>query len=190
MPLFYRYSDAELLKLLQTGDGDAFDKLYERHWDKVYSQAFKGLHDADMAKDITQEVFVYLWTNRQSLRIQNLPAYLFSSVRNNVFRQLKQQQLFIPIPDLIETLKCYASAADARLLHDELLHAYSRLVKSLPPAQQTIFKMRYQEDLSTSEIASHLNISRKTVQNQLTRAVALLRASLMAAIAILTIVKK
>jgi RNA polymerase sigma-70 factor (family 1) len=173
------YADNELLQLLRSGVVSAFDQLYERHWDKVYAQAFKGLHDPDLAKDITQEVFVYLWSNREHININNLPAYLFASVRNNVFRYLRKQQLFVPIPELLETLKQYANAADAEVIHRELLSAYGRLVDSLPPSQQRIFKMRYQEDLSTAEIACQLNLSRKTVQNQLNRAVTLLRTSLM-----------
>lgn len=173
-------SDEDLLTRLRSGDATAFDMLYDLHWDKVYTQAFKGLQDPDLAKDITQEVFVYLWANRESLKIKNLPAYLYSSVRHNVFRHLKKQQLFLPLPDLLENLGAHASAADAKLIHDELLQAYGKLVESLPPAQQTVFKLRYQEDLTTTEIAGRLNISRKTVQNQLTRAVTLLRTSLLA----------
>lgn len=60
--------------------------LYEKHWDKVYSQSFKKLNDPDLAKDITQDVFVYLWLHLEGNHIENLQAYLFSAVRNNVFR--------------------------------------------------------------------------------------------------------
>lgn len=153
--------------------------LYEKHWDKVYSQSFKKLNDPDLAKDITQDVFIYLWMHRENNHIENLQAYLFSAVRNNVFRALKKDGKFIPISDLIVESRLHYPDADAELLEKEFFRTYDLLIQSMPPAQQTIFRMRYHEDLSTLEIAEKLNLSRGTVQNQLTRAVTMLRASLL-----------
>lgn len=175
-------SDAELLSRLRGGDRTAFDSLYERHWEKAYNQAFKKLNNPDLAKDIIQEVFIYLWTHRETNFIENLEAWLFSAVRNNVFRELKKAQQFIPIPDLLIELRSYYNEADANALQKELMEAYHRLVNAMPPAQQTIYKMRFEENLSTEAIAEQLHISRKTVQNQLTRAVILLKTSLVATI--------
>ena len=175
-------SDTDLLNRLREGDRTAFDLLYDRHWDKVYTQAFKKLHNPDTAKDITQEVFIHIWTHRDTNYIDNLEAWLFTSVRNNVFRELKKENKFIPIPELLVELRSYYPEADAEALQKELMEAYERLVESMPPAQQTIYKMRFHEDLSTEEIAEQLNISRKTVQNQLTRAVSMLKTSLLAVV--------
>lgn len=174
------YTDTDLLNRLRDGDRTAFDLLYEKHWDKVYNQAFKKLHNPDVAKDITQEVFIHIWTHRDSNYIDNLEAWLFTSVRNNVFRELKKEQKFIPIAELLVELRAYYNEADADALQKELMTAYNKLVDALPPAQQNIYKMRFHDDLSTEEIAEQLNISRKTVQNQLTRAVSLLKTSLLA----------
>jgi RNA polymerase sigma-70 factor (ECF subfamily) len=171
------YSDKELLLKLRKGDKLAFDDLYKRHWEKVYAQAFKKLKDSTIAKDITQDVFIHIWANKDTNHIENLEAYLFSAVRNNVFRLLKKQSRFIPISDLFLEATLFP-AADAEILKKELLKSYEALIQSMPPAQQIIYKMRFEKDLSTQEIAGQLNISRKTVQNQLTRAVSLLRASL------------
>ena len=179
MASYTTYSDQELLGLLRNGDRTAFDALYEKHWDAVYNQAFKKMRDPDQAKDITQDVFIYIWTHREANHIDNLQAYLFSAVRNNVFRVLKRDGRFFPIDELILEARVHYPQADAALMEKEFFKAYSLLVDAMPPAQQTIFKMRYHENLSTGEIAEQLNLSRKTVQNQLTRAVTLLRASLL-----------
>ncbi|TKC09679.1 RNA polymerase sigma factor [Pedobacter frigoris] len=178
MTLNSTFTDQELLINLRKGDRSAFDELYERHWDKVYNQAFKKLHDPDLAKDITQDVFIYLWTHKEGNFIDNLPAYLFSSVRNNVFKALKKEERFLPISDLVLKSKAFYSEADAELLQKEFFKTYNSLIQAMPAAQQNIYRMRYEQDLSTTEIAAQLNISRKTVQNQLIRAVNMLRASL------------
>jgi RNA polymerase sigma-70 factor (ECF subfamily) len=180
------YTDKELLFLVRRSDRTAFTELYDRHWNSVYSQAFRKLNDADVAKDITQEVFIYLWTHRETNLIENLEAYLFSCIRNNIFRLLKKESRFICISDLILEARACCSEADALILQKELVKSYESLIKSMAPAQKLIYEMRFHEDLSTLEIAQQLNISRKTVQNQLTRALTLLRSSL-ASIAILII---
>jgi RNA polymerase sigma-70 factor (family 1) len=180
------YTDKELLFFLERSDRAAFTELYDRLWDSVYSQAFRKLKDAEVAKDITQEVFIYLWTHRETNRIENLEAYLFSCVRNNIFRLLKKESRFICISELVLEARANCTEADALILQKELVKSYELLVNSMAPAQKLIYEMRFHEDLSTLEIAQQLNISRKTVQNQLTRALALLRSSL-ASIAILLI---
>lgn len=182
MAALHSHSDTVLLNRLRDGDRTAFDVLYDKYWDRVYNQAFKKLHDPDTAKDITQEVFIHIWTHRNSNYIDNLEAWLFTAVRNNVFRELKKERKFIPIPDLLVELRSYYNEADADALQKELMAAYKRLVDAMPSAQQTIYKMRFHDDLSTEEIAEQLNISRKTVQNQLTRAVSVLKTSLLAVV--------
>ncbi|TCC99457.1 RNA polymerase sigma factor [Pedobacter hiemivivus] len=173
------HTDQQLLLMLREGDRHAFDYLYEKHWDKVYDQAFKKLNDGTMAKDITQDVFISLWTHKETNYIDNLEAYLFSACRNNVFRQLKINNRFLPITDLIMEARVYYPQADAEILLEEFFKNYESLVSSLPAAKQTIFRMRFHEDLTTSQIAQELKISRKTVQNQLARALTILRASLL-----------
>lgn len=168
-------TDKELLQKLYSGDSYAFDALYANHWDKVYAQAYKRLQNSELAKDITQEVFVSLWARREINQIDNLPAYFFTAVRNNVFKVQRKQALFTPVNTLMEELYVSPNQADALLLENEFFKSLGSLIETLPPAQQQIFKMRYQMELSTQEIADQLQISIKTVQNQLGRALAQLR---------------
>ena len=91
---------------------------------------------------------------------------------------MEKEERYTPIPDLLLQPETVADQADAELIRKEFFKAWEALVASLTPSQQEIFRMRYNEDMSTDEIAQKLNISRKTVQNQLGRSVAFLRHSL------------
>ena len=170
--------DKLLLLKLKEGSSEAFDVLYEKHWQSIYSTAFKRLQNPDLAKDMTQDVFLQLWLKREESIILNLPAYLHTSVRNMVFNWMERERKFIPVPDLLLQLKVSMDEADSAILLKEFMKAYEALILTLTPSQQVIFRMRYQQDLSTAEIAEQLEISRKTVQNQLNKAVTQLRASL------------
>jgi RNA polymerase sigma-70 factor (ECF subfamily) len=170
--------DRLLLLKLKEGNSDAFDALYEKYWQSVYAAAFKRLQDPDQAKDMTQDVFLQLWLKREESNISNLSAYLHTSVKNMIFNWMERERKFTPVPELLLHLKVSMEEADAGILLKEFMQAYEALINSLTPSQQIIFRLRYQHDLSTAEIAEQLDISRKTVQNQLNRAVAQLRASL------------
>jgi RNA polymerase sigma-70 factor (family 1) len=168
-------NDQILLQLLQSDDALAFDALYDKYWGAVYSAAYKRLKDANYAKDITQDIFLQLWHRRHELKIENLPAYLYTSVRNNVLKWMEKEQRITPIPELLDQSKTSREAADATILRKEFMLKYENLINTLTPSQQQIFRMRYQQELSTAEIAERLNVSRKTVQNQLGKSMTSLR---------------
>lgn len=170
--------DSVLLLQIAEGNRQAFDVLYDRNFNFVYTSAYKRVNNPDQAADIAQEVFVQLWTRKSLKPIDNLPAYLFTMVRHNVFKLLEREQRYEPLPELFDQRDGSTANADAVLLHQEFLAAFQQLVDSLSPQQRIIFKMRYEEDLSAAEIAEKLNLSPKTVRNQLGKALTRLKGSL------------
>lgn len=170
--------DKWLLAQMRENNSKAFDTLYEKYWERVYMDALVRLRDPAYAKDITQDIFLKLWTRRQEAEIENLPAYLFTAVRNNVFKWLEKERKYIPVSDLLKELETSRDKADAEVLRKEFMRAYNSLLADFTPSQQVIFNMHYRQDLSTSDIAAQLNISRKTVQNQLGRCLTRLRRAL------------
>ena len=167
-----------LLRRMGEGCEHSFRALYEKYWESAYSAAYQRLKDADQAKDILQEIFTHIWFKRETLQIDNLGAYLHVAVRNRVFKHIGKQKLTHPFFDLLETLPSLHLQADSNLLTKEFLGAYQSLINTLSPKKQQIFRLRFQEDLSTKDIASQLGLSRKTVQNQLGKAIEFLRVSL------------
>lgn len=166
--------DSTLFADILKGNKQAFSILYERYWDIAYSAAYKRLKDEDQAKDIVQEIFVNIWLKKDAI-IENFPAYLSVAVRNRVFKLAEKQKNNSPFFDWIENIPELHSEADSNLLYQEFYAAYESLIDTLPPKRQMIFRLRYHEDLSTQAIADQMGISRKTVQNQLGKAVDQLR---------------
>jgi RNA polymerase sigma-70 factor (family 1) len=171
--------DDELLLQLSEGSKPAFDILYNRYWRLVFNTAFKRLNDMERSQDIAQDVFVQLWTRGTTTPIENLPAYLNVAARNGVFKHLEKEGRYAALPDTVAELEGTQGDADAKILHKEFLQAFHQLIDSLPAQQRIIFKMRFEEDLSSQEIADRLQISPKTVRNQLGKALNTLRTSLM-----------
>lgn len=180
--------DSTLLLQIAQGDKYAFNQIYEKYWQFAYSRAYKRLHDRDQAKDIAQEIFIRIWMNRESCHIDNLEVYLHVAVRNQVFRLLEKEKITHPFFEFLDNIPAIHAQADSNILYKEFLVAYEGLVNTLPPKRQIIFRMRFQEDLSTTDIANQLGLSRKTVQNQLGKAFDQLKMSMDNLLAILIII--
>jgi RNA polymerase sigma-70 factor (ECF subfamily) len=177
-----RRTDVKFLLLqLQQGNKRSFNKLYEKYWEQAYYNAYKLLKDQDKSKDVVQDVFVNIWVNRKN-PIDNFPGYLYVAVRNRVFKEMAKQKKEIPYLDFlgekyqkIEQME----QSEENLLWKDLFKAYEAIIPTLPRKRQKIFRLRYEKDLPTKEIARELDISRKTVQNQLGKAVKQLRLAIL-----------
>ncbi len=166
--------DRFLLLELQEGKRTAFNILYNKYWEQAYSNAYKRLKDEDQSKDIVQEIFVSIWVNRHN-PISNFPAYLSTSVRNQVFKLAAKNKNLTHYLDVFENIPDEHDRADSNILWQEFYSAYERLLLTLPPKRQQIFRLRFHNDVPTKAIAAQMQISRKTVQNQLGKAIEQLR---------------
>ena len=175
----HQAEDALLLQQLSEGNKSAFNILYDKYWKQVFDAAYKRLNDVDSSQDIAQEVFTQLWIRGSQTKIENLPAYLYVAARNTVFKFLEKQGRYTSIPELVNQIEDPLDRADADIIFTEFLKAFNALTDALPPQQRIIFKMRFEEDLSSQQIADKLLISPKTVRNQLGKALATLRTSLL-----------
>ena len=175
----HKTNDKILLQQLEEGSTRAFDQLFEKYWQQAYSSAYKRLKNHDDAKDIVQEIFTHIWINRQAAKIENFPAYLHVAIRNRVIKLINKQKPVSPFFELLDATSERNSYADSSLLWKDFMKAYEALLKTLPPKRQAIFRLRYEENLSTKTISRQMGINRKTVQNQLGKAVKTLKVSLL-----------
>ena len=87
------YSDLELADLLKSGDREAYTEIYDRYIFVLLNHAYNKTRSREEAKDIVQEVFAVLWTKHESLHVNNLPGYLYASVRNIILNQIAHQKV-------------------------------------------------------------------------------------------------
>lgn len=170
-------TEQQLLSRIAGDDREAFEIIYDRYWDELYEAAGRRLHNTAQAEDIVQEIFVRLWERRADLQVKDLTAYLHTAVRYKVYNYISRDAVagsFYEPFNIITT-----AGADAVIIEKELLHLAAAYITALPAKRRRIFNLYFNDDLSTGEIADRLNISQKTVQNQIGLAMNGLRASLL-----------
>lgn len=156
------------------GSEDAFGKLFQRHWEKLYVSASRKLADKELAREVVHDVFLDLWRRRETLEIANVPAYLGKALHYRVINKLvgKKDTFFF---DILENPGPSLYEADQALLEKDLTDLISAWITVLPERRREIFVRYFFEHLTTKEIADSLDISQKTVQNQLSISVQYLR---------------
>jgi RNA polymerase sigma-70 factor (family 1) len=164
-------SDQELFSRIQSGDRDAFDIFYHRHFPDLFKAAFKRLPDAETAKDILQDVFTDLWTRKETINNDNPVAYLHTAVRFQTIKRAARSVntvFYEPFEEMgKQTIAATEPSVEETIHHKELLRLIDLWVDALPPKRREIFLLYYKENLSTKAISQRLKISQKTVQNQL-----------------------
>ena len=174
-----RFDDEALSKLIASGDRKAFTMLFHRHWEDLYRSAFFVTHDREMCMDVMQEVFVWFWENREKWTISNTKSYLRAAVKYKVANEIRKGKLrSIAFEGWKERKHDLQITVDKELEITELRKVISDFSVRLPPRCQEIFRLSRFEHLSNREIADRLNISEKTVENQITIALGRLRRHL------------
>jgi RNA polymerase sigma-70 factor (family 1) len=156
------------------GSEDAFGKLFQRYWERLYTTASRKLADPELAKEIVHDVFLDIWRRRETLAISNVPAYLGKALHYRIINEIvkKKDTFFF---DVLENPGASLYAADQALLEKDFTALLSSWLEALPERRREIFVRYYFQHLSAREIAEQLNLSTKTVQNQLSLAVQFLR---------------
>jgi RNA polymerase sigma-70 factor (family 1) len=179
MKNFKAYSDEGLLKLLKKQELGAFEEIYLRYWRKLYSAAYKRVQSRETAEEIVQDIFTSLWVNRHTVQIEILASYLITAVKYKVINHYEKEmsRRHYATVQIQSELSSDNSTEEAVLLN-ELNLALQREIQKLPPKRQQIFKMSREDHLSIKQVASNLGISEKTAENQLGKALKILKLNL------------
>lgn len=176
-------TDAELVKRIRAGDERALEVVFRAHFRGMSGFVVRYVRSPDVAEELVQDIFLKLWTKREQLaEIETLRTYLFRAARNQALNWLRRQKLErrwqeeqasaeIAEPALQET-------AEGQATEQEVAAAVHAAVQRLPPRCREIFMMSRDGGLTYAEIARALEISIKTVETQMGRALKSLRLAL------------
>ena len=179
VPLYESYPDQELLALLLNNDRAAFTEIYNRYWEKLFYRTAKRLQNLHAAEELVQDVFLDIWKRRQSLDIRGeLKHYLAVALKYRVInyqaKRKREQDITGRLQAIIPTK---ANATEEAVLYTMLQNAVSAIVDTLPEKCRLAFQLR-QEGLSQKEIATAMNVSEKTVETHVSKALKTLRTRL------------
>lgn len=170
--------EKQLLDRLRQGDETALDRLFETYYRYLFKIAHTMLRDTDAAKDCVQEVFLRFWQKRNEIEVKTtLKGYLQRSIVNECLALLRKQRTF----SQPETQAALADSAHSPLQHlesDSLAALVQAAIERLPEQCRLIFRLSRSQEMSYREIAEHLDLSPKTVENQIGKALKQLRADL------------
>jgi RNA polymerase sigma-70 factor (family 1) len=159
--------DLDLLALLKEGNHFAFNQIYSKYWEVLYRAAYNILRDTDACDDIVQELFVWLWSNRERHTTDSLKPYLYAAVKYkvaNLIRHGKVKDAFFS-----RTVANYQEAIAPEDSYDvnHLKSIIAAFTETLPDRAREVFKLSREQLLTNKEIAARLDITEKTVENQM-----------------------
>ena len=173
--------EKSILEQFAAGNHTAFRELFMRYHLKVYYFVLGLVKSESDAEDLTQEIFLKLWTHRSRFtEVRTFGSYLYVLAKHTAFNYIESRRVNLvslerageedgersdtPYEDLV--------AKDLRLLVD-------MIVETMPPQRKMIYRMSREQGLSNEKIARELNISKRTVENHLTQALADIRKILL-----------
>ena len=170
-------SDNELVALLKNGNQIAYTEIFERYKTILYKHAFRLLNNNEEANDVIQDIFLALWQKKDVIILKtSLSSYLYISVRNRIFDLLSHQKVAAKYVNSIrDFMEAGHYITDEQVRARELAAIIEKEVASLPPKMRKVFELSRQNELTYKDIGKQLNISDKTVKQQVHNAVKILR---------------
>lgn len=170
--------DNILIQKIQQGSKVAFDNLFFKYYNPLYKFAFNISRNSNIAEESVQNTFVKIWNKNSSLDSNiEIGKLLFTYTKNEVIDEIRK----------FNTRKKYEESANIEIIvNEENINEDKNILKAilenaidqLPKKSKEIFRLAKQEGLSISEIAEYLNLSKKTIENQLTIAYKKMRQNL------------
>lgn len=154
-----------------------FNAVFSDHWHELYAYAINILRDQNKAEDIVQEVYMDLWSRGMD-PVDNYRAYLYQAVKFQCAKSLKKRK-FEPVHlgKLSEVLIAHETDDSSEMTKQLFSEINKTVTTGLPERCQEIFKLRFYENMSYREISAHLNIAVSTVDNQINKALKILKSN-------------
>ena len=164
-------ADEDLMLLVEGGNADAFDALYQRHCRLAYSVAHKLTGERQAAEDLTQDAFLKVWRSADGYRPQrgSVRTWILSVVRNQGIDQLRAKATRRRMQEKVEAFapRSEPSEAFAQVWHEARLGRVRKALDALPHLQQQVLELAHFTDLTHMEIAERLGLPPGTVKGRM-----------------------
>jgi len=171
--------NSELIEKIRAGDALAFKHLFFTYCSPLLNFTRRYVKDLPTAENIVQDIFCYVWMNREQLDASaNIKTYLFTAVRNQSLKHIRHINVVRQNEHELLSLAIQVKNPEELFQEKELAHSMQQAIASLPEKRRLIFTMNRFDQLTYAEIATILHISIKTVETQMGRALKSLREHL------------
>jgi len=173
--------DKNTIKRLKEGDDQAFELLYYKYFRRLCAFTNKYLNDYETTQEVVQEVFYSIWKNRTDLKVEkSFISYLFQLAKNKSLNIIKHSEVEDKYISVIKETYLQGDFIDSHdsLLAKEIEIKTQSIIESLPEQCRKIYLLSRQEGKKHREIAEELDISVKTVETQIGRALKVFRKEL------------
>lgn len=170
--------DSSLWSLIKADSIPAFNEVYARYWEVLFRVAYKRLPSKEIAEEIVQDTFIILWEKRHTIEITTLKSYLFAITRYAIFHYHARQETIRA--RMLEMAAMTASAPDIEAVVNArlLLQLVDAIAAELPEKSRLVFAANKLQDHALAASAESFNISVKTAEGHLTRALKTVRLKL------------
>jgi RNA polymerase sigma-70 factor (ECF subfamily) len=158
-------------------DAHAFEFLFDIFYEKLMRVGFYYLESEDLAEDAVSDVFFTLWANRKKFsNVKNIENYLFTMTKNKSLTIVRNRNKLVFGDDKTEFCQqIVLQNPESNLISKEFVKFYNQRIQDIPPKCKLVYLMVKEDGMKYREVAELLNISVKTVENQMTKAIAHIR---------------
>lgn len=170
--------DSQILDNLKDNPESSLRNLYKTYYSFVCSVVYKMTGDASQAEDIAQEVFVEVWSRKDTLDVNtSLRGYLRKVAVNKTLNHIRKKKMDFEQEDAVLHIPSNENSSQKILEAQDLQGIINQAIDALPEKCRIVFAMSRFEELSYREISEKLSISIKTVENQVSKALKLVRSA-------------
>lgn len=177
--VFVKYSNTDHIFMNNKNEA-AFEKVFKTYFKSLHAFAYTFIKDEIIAEEIVQNVFFRIWEKKEQLQIDDsLKSYLYRSVHNESLNHIKHLKVKTSFQlEYSGNMEPLNQDASNQMIAAELETKIQKAINELPQQCRIIFQMSRFEQLKYQQIADQLNISIKTVENQMGKALKVMRLKL------------
>lgn len=164
-----------IVQEIKEGNEESFRQIFHAYYERLCHYAFTLLRDMDDAEDVVQSMFLKIWEKRQTLIITHtIKSYLYTAVYHQCVNQFDHRAVRVKFQERNAVEKS-AAVQHPEVFPNELEEYIVAAINTLPKQCRTIFMMSRYQEMKYTEIAKELNISVNTIENQISKALRILR---------------